>query len=393
MKRAILFLTYLLICIFPLGLLFRVRLVSGVQIIPQDIVVLGIMFLTIIYYVKDHRKLEFKEFFLFQALFIAVGLISLVVNHFIYRDINLTASFLYVIRYASYVSLLAIGPLFEKSKSIKNTLIFSGGVFVLFGFIQFILFNDLRKLFYLGWDEHLYRLFSTLFDPNFAGIWYVLFFLLLLNIVAKEKYEKSYKALIVAFFTIVAIYLTYSRTALVALVAGVTTMGIVRRKFKVLLLSFAAFIILLVTVSDISIEGLNPLRTVSTFDRIKSMNEAVDIIRKSNFMGVGFNAFRYAQVRYGIRNPIGAAVSNSDAGTDNSLLFVTATTGIAGGVLYLLSYVFLIKNLVYERNSFNFTLICMLVSIGVGSFFVNVLFYTPVLAWLFLLIGFRRKLN
>ena len=38
-----------------------------------------------------------------------------------------------------------------------------------FGLAQYFLFYDLRALYFLGWDDHLGRLVSTLLDPNFAG--------------------------------------------------------------------------------------------------------------------------------------------------------------------------------------------------------------------------------
>ena len=101
---------------------------------------------------------------------------------------------------------------------------------------------------------------------------------------------------------------------------------------------------LLFVVSDTSVEGLNPFRTVSSGERLKSFNEGVYIFEKNSVLGVGFNTYRYAQVRYSIRNQIGAAGSNADAGTDNSWLFVAATTGIVGLVFFCLSYFYLLKS-------------------------------------------------
>lgn len=251
----------------------------------------------------------------------------------------------------------------------------------------------MRKLFYLGWDEHLYRLFSTLFDPNFAGMSLVIIFFLFLPKAVSKSFKRGYPFIIINFFTIVAIFITYSRTALIALFVGLVVLGILNHKIKHLLILILASMILLLTVSDTSIEGLNPFRTVSTRERVRSITEVTKIISSQPLEGVGFNAFRYAQVRYGFRTSVGVALSNSDAGTDNSFLFVEATTGIAGFLFYSLSYFFLIKTLMEEHKKSNMYIVSMIFSALAGSMFLNVLFYTPFLILFFLLIALREKLN
>src|SRR3989344_4212784 len=79
-------------------------------------------------------------------------------------------------------------------------------------------------LYYLGWDEHLYRLFSTFLDPNFAGAFFVLYFLFALNILidSLKKQTKFFSLFIglMSFLALIAIFLTYSRSALLMLITG-----------------------------------------------------------------------------------------------------------------------------------------------------------------------------
>ena len=392
MKYLIRLLTILLVILFPLGLLLRIKLSTNVFVNPSDIVVLFLTFL--IWFIDYKEKKIFKDrFYFFQFLFLISGVVSLIINTLFHPEINIFISILYALRYACYLSLTKVGVYFGKSKKILPILYTSALSFVIFGYIQFFLYNDMRKLFYLGWDEHLYRLFSTLFDPNFAGMSLVIIFFLFLPKAVSKSFKRGYPFIIINFFTIVAIFITYSRTALIALFVGLVVLGILNHKIKHLLILILASMILLLTVSDTSIEGLNPFRTVSTRERVRSITEVTKIISSQPLEGAGFNAFRYAQVRYGFRTSVGVALSNSDAGTDNSFLFVEATTGIAGFLFYSLSYFFLIKTLMEEHKKSNMYIVSMIFSALAGSMFLNVLFYTPFLILFFLLIALREKLN
>ena len=44
------------------------------------------------------------------------------------------------------------------------------GLLLYFGLIQYAFLPDTRFLFFVGWDDHLHRLISTIFDPGFTGL-------------------------------------------------------------------------------------------------------------------------------------------------------------------------------------------------------------------------------
>lgn len=392
MQRVTRILFYLLILSLPLGLILRIKIATNIYLIPQDIFVFSIFLITTINIIKK-RKFEIgNKFVVFQLLFLITGGISLIVNFFIHGDINIFTSFLYLFRYLIYISLINISNLLKKDGSEYKVLITAGLIILILGFLQYFVYNDLKYLYYLGWDNHLYRLFSTFLDPNYAGVFYGLFLLFVVSIVFRVNLNNSYKELIIAFFTLIAVYLTYSRTALITLLAGVVAIAILKRKIRMLLLALITFGILLTIVSDTSIEGLNPFRTASTIERVISIKEASQIFTESPIIGIGFNAYRYAMLRHGFRSPIGASISNADAGTDNSLLFVMATSGIVGLIFFIFSYYFLLRKLFMERLEIGIMPFCIVIAFLSGCLFLNILFYTPILIFIFTIISMRERL-
>lgn len=382
----------LLLFVFPLGLLFRIRIFQNAYIVPQDIIVFGIFIMTLSK-LMTNKKIIFKnKFILFQLLFLLSGGISLILNSFMHNNVNFIVSFLYLLRYVTYLSVLNIGNLIGNIRREKIMLIITGFTVLVLGYLQYFFYYDLKSLYYLGWDNHLYRLFSSFLDPNYAGVFYVILFFVLASFVLRLNLKKSYAQLMLSFFTLIAIYLTYSRTALFSLLTGVITLGILSKKFVFMAVSLFFLLIMLITVSDTSIEGLNPLRTASSVERLISLKEVSNIISGSPVIGVGFNAYRYAQLRLGFRSPAGAAISNADAGTDNSFLFVLATTGVVGFTFFVFSYYFLLNELLKDRAKIGIMPFCIVVALIFGSMFLNVLFYTPIMTFLFLLISLRKKI-
>ncbi len=376
-------LLFLVVLIFPLGLLLRIKLYANVYVVPQDIVV-GVTAVITLYYYLKRKRFPKKNFFKFQLLFVFIGFVSLIINFSVHSDVKFIQSFLYSLRYLSYL-LLIIAPITSLSaRRMKTLLLLSGTLIIVIGFWQFFFYYDLFKLFYLGWDNHLYRMFSTFLDPNFAGVFFVVFLFYIVWRIVNNRFEYVYKEIIIAFCTFIAIYLTFSRTALVALLAGIISFAILKKKMKEVLLVIVLLTAFLFLISDTHVEGLNPLRTASSSKRIDSVKESLDIISKNPIVGVGFNAFRYAQLRYGYRNEKGASWSNADAGTDNSFLFAMSTTGVVGITIYLISFYYLGKDIISKQKKIRTFLIPIMIAICVASFFTNILFYTPILTFWFL---------
>ncbi|MEK7060925.1 MAG: O-antigen ligase family protein, partial [Patescibacteria group bacterium] len=127
---------------------------------------------------------------------------------------------------------------------------------------------------------------------------------------------------------------------------------------------------------------------------------AIQIIKDKPFLGVGFNTYRYTQIKYGFRNPLNSRASHADAGTDNSFLFIFATTGIVGLIFYsnLLWKVLKTSYRNYkkyeDKHVQRYIAITVIASMGgiiIDSLFINSLFYSFILIWLWLMLGLTEN--
>jgi O-antigen ligase len=326
-------------------------------------------------------------------LFLLAGFISLLININHLTIQTFLISFAYSLRYAAYASIIFAFQFLDKKfkASLNVKLIAAGTIFVVLGYVQYFLYPNLRNLYYLGWDEHLYRLFSTFLDPNFAGAFLVLFILLLTENIIRSLKNRNNLILfsILWMSTLIAILLTYSRSAFIMLIVSIITLLSLHKLFKILGILVLLFVALFFVFSNRNIEGLNPLRIASVEARIDSANEAISVFSKNPILGVGFNAYRYALNRYGFRTESGIAVSNADAGTDNSYLFVLATTGVIGFLIYLDLWVNILRVIFrnFQSNFYEVTAIASITGLLVNTVFINSIFYPPIMVWIFLLIG------
>lgn len=388
-RRLLEILLILLLIVAPFGLILRFKILNNVYVLPQDIIVF-LIFICIWSYYLFKKETPRSSILLSIFAFLAFGLVSVLINSTRIPGYNFFVAFLYPVRYFMYLSLLFLPNLVRSSY--KRWVYFSGSVVVLFGFIQHIFYKDLGNLSYLGWDNHLYRLFSTFLDPNFAGAFFVIFlFYSLPFLFSMSKYNvKLIYLVVVSLSAFISIFLTYSRTSLVMLVVAITFFLLSLKRVKLLLISFMAILVFVSMVSDVRIEGLNPFRTASTNERIKSATQALDIASKNPLFGIGFNGYRYAQVYYGYRTEEGATISNADAGTDNSYLFVFATTGVIGLGLFIGFLYFVLREIDTKKIEGKLA-ISLFISVLAGSLFLNLLFYTPLLMWVYLIIGGNLK--
>lgn len=384
------FFTYLFFIVFPLGLLIRIKISDNIFITPLEIIIAVIFLLLATNARLVFSHIKANKFVKYQAIFILIGFLSLLTNAFIYKDINLATSFPYLLRYSALISLVLVGQIYATYIGIKKAALLSGFAFVILGFLQYLFVYDLRPYTVLGWDDHLYRLVSTFIDPNFSGIFYALFAILLFFLIFKKPVRDGIFEVSTLFLSGVAVFATYSRSALLSLIGGIFAYLVSINKARyilIVLLMSSGFLFLF---SDVTIEGLNPFRTVSTNNRLVNLSQSIDIAFKNPIFGVGFNAYRDAQIRYNYRDLEGSLKSNADAGTDNSLIFVITTTGLLGFNFFAVSYAFLLISLFKEKGSGK-AFFAMFVSVIIGSMFVNALFYVPVMSWLLLVTGFRKQ--
>ncbi len=381
--------------LYPLGQVARVRVFTSASFTIFDIGVLLVVITFFIIKIQRHEGINIGRIEKASAFFIACCLLSLLTQIQVLQPNELFISSLYLFRWILYFCIyLVVKDISQTKRQLYvDTSLLSGGVVLIIGILQYFFYNNLGNLRYLEWDDHLYRLFGTFLDPNFTGVFLVLYFLLVLSQIKNSSTKRRTILFTLTILSLFAIIVTYSRTALIMLIASMAMLIFMSPYKKILIiLSGLAFLFVLLF-SDVKTEGMNPFRTASSRERLISMNNAIQIIQKNPVFGVGFNAYRYAQHRYGIRESAQWQVSNADAGTDNSLLFVFATTGILGLTGYLGLWVTILLEAFQKGRKEYFSKIVFIscVALLVSSFFLNTLFYPFLLFWIWMMIGFTAK--
>lgn len=336
-------------------------------------------------------------------VFAGVAAWSLLVNlpRLTYNE-ALVASF-YLLRWIVYVGIYFVVSDVEKrkatAKSLKllDLLILVGGIATIIGLLQYLHFPDLRTwLEARHWDPHYYRVYGIFFDPGYFGMIMVLTLILL---VTRSHFRITYHLSLITCY--LALALTYSRSSYLAYLVG---MGVIAWKLKKP--KFYAAVLLIFTITLILLprpggEGVRLEREASIKARIINWKQSLTIAKDHLIFGVGFNAYRYAQRDYGFLQE-DWRFSHAGAGADSSLLFVLATTGVAG----LIPYLWLLKRMLHETRDTcltgrqarhkaiftrDLTITASIWALLTHSLFLNSLFYPWIMAWMWILLGTRNK--
>lgn len=374
---------YVNLLFFPVGELLRISF-FGIETKLLDISVLLFSACWFMYGVVNKK---INKTIYFPALgFIFMGFLSLAVNIWEFSPDQILKSSVYLFRWISYIGVFAF--ILSQNKDfkslVKKILLIIGTLIVGLGFIQFIFYQSLRNLFYLGWDEHLYRMFSVFLDPNFAGTFFVLFFLFLIDQIFSNIKKKNWLIFysLISTATLIAALLTYSRSAFIMLIIGMCCYLVLIKKKKIIVFLVLGFILLTFLLPKAyKTEGTNFFRTFSSEARIVSYKQSMEIIQDNPIFGVGFNAYRFAKERHEFSFPRDYK-SHSDASADNSFLFILATTGVTGFISYLYMWYGIGLN---KKNSA--LILSSILALFINSLFINSLFYTPIMFWFWVLIG------
>lgn len=397
------FLFYFLIATFPLGVLTRFTPFPSINVYLEDLVVLLIVLFSgkeILRYLKKSRN----SFLIIFYMFVLVGIVG-VAGH-VRGLFPITSSILYLSRISCYLLLLI--PLMNMNKKtlwrMKLGMLISGFVFILLGYIQYLYYPALRNLYYLGWDDHLYRLFSTLLDPNFAGAFIVLIILLYSAFMFEKiprlfRYSRKDILRLTLFicgylFLFPALLLTYSRSSyIMAIFSFVLFLILIKQKKLLLILGALLVIGIFLLPKNLGGEGVKLLRTASILSRTIQYERSLKIIGNNPVIGVGFNSLRFVSGKYGFIPQKDLLTTHAGAGVPNSYLFVMATTGVvglmlvAGFLLLTLKGIYRVLKEDAKDSLFAAAAFSSLVGVLVGSLFENVLFFSQIMLWMILLMG------
>lgn len=209
----------------------------------------------------------------------------------------------------------------------QEAVLITGLNILVLGLIQYFLLPDTRFLRILGWDDHYYRLISSQFDPNFAGMLLVLT-LLQLQMVSWPRPLKTILNVLLA----VGILLTYSRASYLALLVG----GLVfiwRSKDQLTRLFIGgALLIVLVGIPLLpqkASEGTDLTRTASITARTSTIANTVSSMQPYQWL-VGKGVFVPAET---ITRP--TPIPEHAKFTDNLFVFTFVSAGLVGLLVFL----------------------------------------------------------
>ncbi|MFZ5845235.1 MAG: O-antigen ligase family protein [Patescibacteria group bacterium] len=355
---------------------------SGLELIPGVVVYLHDLLLVIIFIatvtkVWKSGALSRSRLAYPIGSFIIASLISLIANSGRFSLSQLAVGSLYLWRWLgySYLYFLVVIKIQKPIWWLRNLYLVGTG-FAILGLFQLWLYPDLRNLYYLGWDPHDRRLFSTLLDPNFMGI--ILVLTLFLGFWLREVVPQG--------LNLIALILTYSRSSYLAFFIGLIIWLSFTKRWKVALVSIFLFSALIILLPQ-GKEGQNLLRWTSSAARLENWQRGVELVKQEPLLGHGFNTLRFIQDKLGGSQEF---PSRAGGGIDSSLLFILATTGLLGLGTYswLIGGMISLGRRLLKRNQtklLGLTYLISLVAILIHSLFVNSLFYPWVVIWLWIM--------
>lgn len=312
-------------------------------------------------------------------------------------------SFLYLARFTLYAMLFFIAHKIEKSKvkTIYNVMLGVGIGLAILGFIQLQFFPSFLELEMqkLGWDPHENRLLSTWFDPNFIGGLFA--FLIGINCEKLFSKKNNKMKLISACglgIILIALFLTYSRSSYLALATTIGVFGLIRSRKLVIGLCIVVLVFTAVSqraqeriggifqsVRSLTQEQSGELPDATARLRIASWENTIEIFKEHPLLGVGFNAFKFAQIEKGFLQDEN---NHAGSGSDASLLTILVTTGVIGFSVFLWLLFTILKETLRTKNYGLFAALCGLL---VHSLFVNSMLLPFVMIYLWISVGLNHE--
>lgn len=252
--------------VLSLGQLQRIQLPNNIAFYAHDLIV-TLFVLVFLWQFRNKLKIDFEKYKL-ELTFIGIMLFSMLIGFFEGRvDFK---SLLYLARLVDYsIFVFALNKVKIKYPPYLG-FIFSGSVIALWGLWQYFVMPDVRFLNIFGWDNHYYRLISTIFDPAFTGI------ILVITLGLWQKLVKKVNKNIIFIFQLlltIAIAATFSRASYLAFSwLTVHQFFSSKNKRKWLLLG----IIFLITITKLPKpggEGVNLARTSTIEARSENVRE------------------------------------------------------------------------------------------------------------------------
>ncbi len=303
--------------VLPLGQLQRIQLAGNYAFYIHEILltsfVLGFIWQQKILLNKE-KILSFLKKFKLEVFLLIWILFGMTIGLFTGR-IDLK-SFLYLARLIDYsLFVFALQKIQLKYPPFYGFL-FSGTLIGFWGLLQYWLIPDVKFLNIFGWDNHYYRLISTIFDPAFTGI------ILVLTIGLWQRIRKPKLITWLQILLTIAVAATFSRASYLALFLLITHQWLTtNQKLKWSLLA-GLFLLTVLILPKPGGEGVNLTRTSTIEARSENIQENLITLEKTQWLW-GRGLFNNDAQK--------ASYTNNHAQLpDNLIVLVINSTGIIG---------------------------------------------------------------
>jgi hypothetical protein len=320
--------------LFSFGQLQRVQLTKEVAFYGHDLVLLAFLIWDLITEQKiiDLVKKTFKTIKKFTVKYrLEIVWLGWILGGMIIGGLAGRLGFkalLYLARIIAY--LLFIWLIKQKknpSYAPKKGFLLAGTLIGGWGILQYLLLPDTRFLHIFGWDNHYYRLISTLLDPAFTGMILVLTF----GLWQSGEFSKTFSKfkLLIQVLLSVGVAATFSRASYLALFILLILLLLTQRiHLKRALLIGLIFIAAVLTLPKPGGEGVNLTRTSTTEARSKNAQQNLVYLKGAQWLwGRGlFNSDNTADYQ----------TSSHAAFPDSLPVLLLNATGVGGSLLTLM---------------------------------------------------------
>ncbi len=372
-----------------LGQFGRFELLGATAIYFQDILI-PMMWVTYLLYRKvNWRQLSSSRL---AQLFVALNawIFATSLMHFWPDFHQLLVVSLYLLRLDNIIALGLVIYLLIREKTltareIQTWLVSVVSLIAILGFFQYVAIPDTRGLQLLGWDDHYFRLISTLFDPGFTGIMLVIgIAVVLVEWIRRRNWVNSTLLLTMT----VALLLTYSRASYLAYLV-MTLLLAWKLKNKIVLFLLPLFLLGMVLLPRPGGEGVKLERTASVVSRIDSVTGSFSQFSLSD--GVIGKGWYWKKEQNPTTLLYNAVVPNHSSAAENSYVFLFTSLGVIGVGISLSIVWQLLK---VSQGSVEVQ--AVLLAVGVHALFTNTFFYPFVLIILAVIMarsaqGYREK--
>ena len=354
--------------LFSLGQIGRISFFNQhVNIYCYEIFLFFILFWFI---VKHGLKPLFFAYQKFGSIFLffCVTALSYLITSFTSSIFANIIAFLYLIRLFMYFIFFIYGSYHVNRTYTVRPFHIGMKIFIvvtlLSSVLQYLFYPDLRNLYYLGWDPHLYRVFGIFFDTSIMAAIIGLILLYLLKLKSSLIRNGA-----ISMYTILGL-LTYSRAFYLA--AGITLVYFLflRKRYFYIGLSIVIFSVALILLPRPRGEGVNLARTYSIISREADYNDAFKIFSGSPLLGIGYN--RIAEFK--AQNTDSSIPNHAASSFHSSFLIIIVTTGLVG----LIAFVYLL----FQWASISIQSRLIILFLSIFSLFDNILLHPFILFFL-----------